>query len=355
MAMREPATRTTVTAAAMAISTDWPRPRPCWRRRLRLALGIQRTIVPGPGADPASGRRGSPSADLGRLGVAHPVGRRPVRTGGGQARGRAAPLDGRQDGGRIHPVLVLLAHGQQRADHRGGQEMGHQAQVEQLGVRGTVVVLLLLHPRRRRVLDGGASGVLVDDHLGHLLDREGLRELIEDPELPAVGGVLTSQPHAGQRVEDVEHPAGLTARAVHRQRVASDGLHAESVEYGAEDAVVVEAGGEIRVEAGLLGLVAVHDALVEIGGPDAPDATGEHDVVAVVHLGQVVEGARLLRVGHDVGTARWVISMYPSSMSMFGVPYSPIVPSLTRWMSRFCSCLLYTSPSPRDRQKSRMP
>ena len=27
------------------------------------------------------------------------------------------------------------------------------------------------------------------------------------------------------------------------------------------------------------------------------------------------------------------ISMNPSSMSMFGVPYSPIVPSLTRWQS----------------------
>ena len=30
----------------------------------------------------------------------------------------------------------------------------------------------------------------------------------------------------------------------------------------------------------------------------------------------------------------WVISMKPSSISMFGVPYSPIVPSLTRWIDR---------------------
>ena len=29
----------------------------------------------------------------------------------------------------------------------------------------------------------------------------------------------------------------------------------------------------------------------------------------------------------------WSISMKPSSMSMLGVPYSPIVPSLTRWQS----------------------
>ena len=29
----------------------------------------------------------------------------------------------------------------------------------------------------------------------------------------------------------------------------------------------------------------------------------------------------------------WWISMNPSSMSMLGVPYSPIVPSFTRWQS----------------------
>ena len=28
----------------------------------------------------------------------------------------------------------------------------------------------------------------------------------------------------------------------------------------------------------------------------------------------------------------WVISMKPSSMSMLGVPYSPMVPSFTRWI-----------------------
>ena len=94
-----------------------------------------------------------------------------------------------------------------------------------------------------------AAGVLRRDQLGHLRHREGLGELVEDPELAAVGRVLAGQLHAGQRVEDVEHAPGLAARAVDGQRMAGDGLDAEPVEHGAEDAVVVEAGGQVGVEA----------------------------------------------------------------------------------------------------------
>ena len=35
------------------------------------------------------------------------------------------------------------------------------------------------------------------------------------------------------------------------------------------------------------------------------------------------------------------IVMYPSSMSMLGVPYSPIVPSLMRWHSGAYSLMAY--------------
>ena len=48
-------------------------------------------------------------------------------------------------------------------------------------------------------------------------------------------------------------------------------------------------------------LLAVDDPLVEIGRPQAPRPGGEGDVVAVVHLGQVVEGAGLLWKGQDIG------------------------------------------------------
>ena len=80
-------------------------------------------------------------------------------------------------------VLVALGHGQDRPDDHRVQEVGHEPQVEQLGVGGPVVVLLLLDPGVGQVLDGHGSRVLVDDHLGHLGHRERLGELVEDPEL----------------------------------------------------------------------------------------------------------------------------------------------------------------------------
>ena len=38
---------------------------------------------------------------------------------------------------------------------------------------------------------------------------------------------------------------------------------------------------------------------------------------------------------------------------LMGLPLNPEATAL--WRSHFTNCLLYTSPSPRDRQKSRMP
>ena len=57
------------------------------------------------------------------------------------------------------------------------------------------------------------------------------------------------------------------------------------------------------MKVGLARLLAVDDPLVQVGGTQSPDPTGELDVVAVVDLGQVVEGPWLLRVGQRVGPA----------------------------------------------------
>jgi hypothetical protein len=57
------------------------------------------------------------------------------------------------------------------------------------------------------------------------------------------------------------------------------------------------------VHSRLGGALPVDDALVEVGRSQTPDLAGEGDVVAVVHLGQVVEGPGLLREGEDVGPA----------------------------------------------------
>ena len=120
---------------------------------------------------------------------------------------------------------------------------------------------------------------------------------------PGVGGVQQGQLHTGQGVSDVEHAPGLVAGPVHGEGMAHHGLDAEAVEHGPEHGVVVEARGQVGVHGGLVGLLAVDHALVEVGDPQPPDATGEVQVVAVVHLGQVVEGPGLLGIGQHVGAA----------------------------------------------------
>ena len=78
------------------------------------------------------------------------------------------------------------------------------------------------------------------------------------------------------------------------------GLHAVTVEDGSPHVVVVEARGEVRMQFGLFGVNSVNNSLVQVCCAKSPDTTNELDVVTVVHLGQVIEGAGLLRKLHDV-------------------------------------------------------
>ena len=128
--------------------------------------------------------------------------------------------------------------------------------------------------------------------LGELQDRERLGELVVHAHLATLGGVRDGELDALQGVEDVEVAARLAALAVHRERMADHRLQAEPVQRGAEHVVVVEPRHQPVVEHRLVGLDAVHDALVEVGGAHAPDPTREVDVVGVVHLRQVVHRAR---------------------------------------------------------------
>ena len=47
----------------------------------------------------------------------------------------------------------------------------------------------------------------------------------------------------------------------------------------------------------------VDHALVQIGGAQSPDAAAKHDVVAVVHLGEVIERARLFGIRHNIAAS----------------------------------------------------
>ncbi len=166
-----------------------------------------------------------------------------------------------------------------------------------------VVVLLALDPRVLIAADLDLEAEVsprLTDQRRQLLDRELLGELVEDPELARRRGVLHRQLDAAQGVADVEEAPGLAAATVDGQRVTDHRLQAEAVEHGAEDLVVVEASQQALVAGRLLGLDPVDDALVEVGGPQAPDAAGKMDIGRVVDLGAVIERSGLLREGQGV-------------------------------------------------------
>ena len=66
--------------------------------------------------------------------------------------------------------------------------------------------------------------------------------------------------------------------------MSEHGLDHVTVQDRAKHGVVVEPRRKPGVELRLLGVRAVDDSLVEVGGPHPPDPTAELDVVAVVHL-----------------------------------------------------------------------
>ena len=206
----------------------------------------------------------------------------------------------------VHPVGVVPNGLQQPVDQRFREEVRLQAEVEELRVLRVVVVLLHLRPGVGDVLDDRLPpqpARALRHLLGQLLHRELLGELVEHPVLAHLGGVHDGQLHAGHGVSDVEEPAGLAALAVHGDGMVDGGLHAEPVQRGTPHVVVVEPRGQAGIHVGLFGADPVHHALVEVGGPDAPHPAHELDVVRVVHLRQVVEAARPLRVGQDVGAS----------------------------------------------------
>src|SRR5579875_2750127 len=201
------------------------------------------------------------------------------------ARGRRPPVHGRAQRLRADPVRVPLGHLEQGLDERVREQVRLQAQVEQALVHHVVVVLGQLDPRVVDVLDRHVLGARRLDRLGDLLDRHPLRDLVEHAELTAVGRVLARELDAAHGVPDVDHAAGLAARAVHGERVPDDRLDDEAVQHRAEHRVVVEPGRQPLVPGRLRGLLAVDDALVEVGGAQVPDPAGELDVVDVVNLG----------------------------------------------------------------------
>ena len=178
-----------------------------------------------------------------------------------------------------------------------------QAEVQQPRVLGVVVVLFLLDAGVIDMLHYGGDAAFqrgFANPFRQLEHGELLRELVEDAELTAFRRVHRREFHAGERIADIEEAARLAAPAVDRQRPAQRGLDAEPIERRPPNAVVVEAGSQPFIQRRFRRVDAVHNALVQVGGAQPPDFAGEHDVVAVVHLREVIERAGLLWKWQDV-------------------------------------------------------
>jgi error-prone DNA polymerase len=234
---------------------------------------------------------------------------------GSLVRSWLAPVHRRAQRLQADPVRVPLGDLEERLDERVGQQVRLKAKVDQLGVSHPVVMLGCLHPGVLQVLDRHLAGVGAGDRLGDLGDGQGLGHLVEHAELAAVRRVLAGELNTPDRVPDVDQATGLAARAVHGERVADHRLDHEPVQHRAEHRVVIEPGRQPVVPAGLLGLLAVDHALVQVGGPQVPDPAGELDVVRVVHLGQVVERAGSLGI-HDAVPAPVVLDVQPAFLDV---------------------------------------
>src|SRR5271155_2684149 len=112
-----------------------------------------------------------------------------------------------------------------------------------------------------------------------------------------------------------------------------DGFDAEAIEDGAENFVVIETIDERFIERDFVGDGAVHHALIQIGGAQAPDFASEHDVVAVVNFGEVVERAGLLGKRKNILAA----IVFDRNVAFFDVNVRRAVlahgASFTRWQS----------------------
>ncbi len=117
---------------------------------------------------------------------------------------------------------------------------------------------------------------------------------------PAERRIQAREFNAADGIAQIEKAASLPAFAVDCERMSDRRLRAETVQHRAEDLVVVEAVYESFIERHLIGHGAVDDALVQVGRAQPPDFAGEHDVVTVVHLREVIERARLLGEGQHV-------------------------------------------------------
>src|SRR5215469_10614589 len=128
-------------------------------------------------------------------------------------------------------------------------------------------------------------------------------ELVVNAAFASRRGVVTGNLDAAYGIANIQKSTRLAAFAVNRERLADGCLYTETVQYRTKDVIVIEAVNKRFVERRFVGHRPIHYALIQVRGANAPNLAREHDVVAVVHLGKVIEGSWLLRERHGVSAA----------------------------------------------------
>src|SRR5713101_4169539 len=173
------------------------------------------------------------------------------------------------------------------ADQFIAQEMWLETEVEQFSVHRVEIMLFHFDAWVGDMVDFGRQAEfagLASDQLSQLQDGEGFGELIEHTIFSGLGRIEDGQFHAAHGVANVQEAPALPSFSVDGERDSGGGLHAEAVDGGPENVVIVEAGRQPFVEAGLVRLYAIDDALVQVGSGKLPGAAGKTNVVAVVNF-----------------------------------------------------------------------
>ena len=178
-----------------------------------------------------------------------------------------------------------------------------RAEVDQLRMFGVVIVLFRFNARTWKVIDGDAHPQLPGrgpDHFGELEHGELFGELVKDPALSCIRRVQARDFDAANGIANIKESARLPALSINGERMSRSGLDAEAVEHRSKNVVVIETVDERFVQNNFIGYCSIDYALIQVRGSESPDFAGEHHVVAVMHLGEVIEGARLFRKRQQV-------------------------------------------------------
>lgn len=93
----------------------------------------------------------------------------------------------------------------------------------------------------------------------------------------------------------------LTAFAVDGKRMINRSLNTKPIQCCSKHTIIIKPIAELLMHGSFIRYHSINNALVKVRGPNPPRLACEGDVVGVMHLAQMVEGASLLGIGQSIG------------------------------------------------------